>query len=374
MVNREATFVMGLARGDNAFGLDLQRGQPDAHALCELATQHQVDALCWWTQREARDQSPAGLPLPQTARDRLRAQYSYHLLRNESLLNDLEAVGASLTAKGLDALFLKGPWLMLRAYPDPGTRPVHDIDLCVREEHYTAVVAALREVAYQPSESLPSTSGAALRRAHYGRQLRFQARGRRPLELHFRLVNVGPPDDEHEWVWTTARTLSLGRCSIAVPGPEAMLLHLLLHAGQHGFTVLRLLHDIRWALQRDARILDEVILLREIRRLRCRAVAYYALLLARDLAGAKTEGMDLEALRPSWLRRSLYEWAWNVAAARRLEAPRPATEVEAPKLYLLEMGRGRDKARYMAGLIREAGGLLPFIQESRRVLIQGASE
>jgi len=34
-------------------------------------------------------------------------------------------------------------------------------------------------------------------------------------------------------------------------GAEAMLLHLLVHANQHAFTPLRLLHDIRFALTAD---------------------------------------------------------------------------------------------------------------------------
>jgi hypothetical protein len=287
---------------------------------------------------------------------RLRQAYLHHRLRNEALLQDLATLTDAFGAAGIEALVLKGPWLAYGAYPDPGTRPIGDIDLCVREWDYPRVLSTLREIGWTTSQQLPEKPITALRSAHYREQLRLGARGRRPIEIHFRLVPVGPPAADDDWVWATARELQVGRTRIRVPGPEAMLLQLLLHANQHGFALLRLLHDVRWALERDGRALDMAILLERIRSLRCSTAAFHTFELAQELAGADVSCIDLQALKPSRTRRIWFSAVWALHAARRLEPRRRRTHLEAPRLYLLEMGRARDKLRYALEVAR--GGRL----------------
>jgi len=36
------------------------------------------------------------------------------------------------------------------AYPDPGARPIGDIDLGIRERDYPGALGALREIGYEP--------------------------------------------------------------------------------------------------------------------------------------------------------------------------------------------------------------------------------
>lgn len=349
---------MALARGDLARCAAVPAASLDAERVEQLAARHEVDALCWWMSQRGRAFAWPSEGLG--ARFRLR--YLFHLLRNESLANDLGDVARALSSRGVPALFLKGPWLMASAYPSAGCRPVSDIDLCIREAHYEPAVRALRDVGYQALAELPATGERALGRAHYGAQLRFAASGRRPLELHFRLVNVGPPSRDEDWVWRTARALSVSGTEIRVPGPEAMLLHLLIHAAQHGFSNLRLFHDIRWALERDGARLDRALLFGAIASLRFGATAYGSLVLARDQAGARVDLLPLEDLRPGLARRQFDEWLWNLPAARALESYPTARRLEAPRLFLLGMGRRRDKLRYVAGIAREAGGVVPLLR------------
>ncbi|MCP4654658.1 MAG: PqqD family peptide modification chaperone [bacterium] len=347
-VTPEAELVTALAAGHGDGVRSALHARPDGGTVSNLAALHQVDALCWWMWEKilAQEGDAGSLELPPRLSERLRMAYLHHLLRNEALVNDLAVLQDALAARGIEALYFKGPWVAFAAYPDPGTRPVGDVDLGIREGEYAGAVEALRAAGWSPDEALPETSSEALRRSHYSRQLRFSAPGRRPLELHLRLINVGLPGPEERWVWETARDLPVGRRSLRVPGPEAMLLHLLLHANQHGFAVLRLLHDVRWALAYDRRVLDAAAFLRLVERLRCRAACYHALELATDLAGAVVEDSILDALRPSAARRMLFAFLWRLGAVRRLAAaPRPMA-MEAPLLYLLEMGGGRDKARF----------------------------
>jgi hypothetical protein len=347
----EARSLIALARGERP-----ENARVDWNRVCELAARHEVDALSFWAWRDLDREAVAAWQLPDSALQRLRMAFLHHSLRNESLARDLGALAEALRNHGADALFLKGPWLAFEAYPSPGTRPIGDVDLCVREQDYGPTVRALEEVGYQAAESLPGTAGAALSRAHHDGQLRFAARGRRPLELHLRMINVGPPRDDEDWVWSTARPLTVAGQTLRVPGPTAMLLHLALHANQHGFSKLRLLFDLRYALSVDRASIDTGLLIDRVETLRCRAAVYYALLLAEELAAAVVPGPLLEALRPRAPRRALYELAWNLRAVRRLDARSLPNALEAPKLYLLELGRSRDKLRYLRGIVREARG------------------
>ena len=352
----ESALVTALAAGDTAGVHRALQAQLDWDRVGELTALHQVDALCWWMSHQRIEEGNLeSSELPSSLRDRWRMAYLHHLLRNEALGNDLAVMQEALATRGITAICLKGPWMAFRAYPDPGTRPVGDIDLCIRDRDYREAVAVLEAAGWQHHGPLPATARAALRHSHYRRQLRFSTRGRRPVELHFRLINVGPPGEEEPWLWQEARDLRLGSTLLRVPAPEAMLLHLLLHANQHGFAVLRTLHDIRWALDCDRQCLDSVMLHRLITRLRCRAACYHALELAVELAGARVDATLLDALRPSALRRRIFAVAWRLGAVRRLQAPRRSMRMEAPLFFLLEMGRARDKMRFLARVLIAAG-------------------
>jgi hypothetical protein len=354
----EAALVTALARGSAEGVHSAVRAGPDWEKVETLGTLHQVNAICWWMLRNAVDAEcrfeSSELPAPFV--DLLRKSYLHHLLRNEDLLDDLTVLQKALVAHEVEALYFKGPWMALQVYPDPGMRPVNDIDLCVREEQYLAAVAALQSVGWKSHGPLPGTPTEALARNHYRKQLRFAAAGRRIIELHFRLINMGPPASEERWVWEGTRELGVGPCTLRVPGPEAMLLHLLLHANQHGFAMLRFLHDIRWFLAVHSAELDEEMLVHRIRRLRCRASCYYALLLAGELAGADVPGALLDSLRPSTARRAFFTVAWRLRSIRRLETPRRRIEIESPVFYLLEMGRTWEKAYFLGRVIAEVIG------------------
>ena len=341
-------------------------GSPDPQRLLELAHEHQVTPLAYqrWKSLGAAERRP---DIPTEVRASFRMSYLHHGLRNEVLAKHLVELGNELAERGIESLVFKGPWLAFHAYPDPGTREVDDIDLGIHERDYKGTLEVLASLGYRLGEDLPSTPEEALRRAHYGRQLRFTGWGRRPLEVHFRMVNLGPPTGEERWLWERTRTLQLADGAIRVPGAEAMLLHLLMHANQHGFAVLRLLFDVRFALERAREELDVAAFLGLVREHRLEDSAYHGLLLARELAGASVPQVLLDSLRPNPLRRARFSWLWRVSAVRRLEAPRRRNDLESPRLYLLEMGRLSDKARYLRAVVREAGGLRAFLRSSRAV-------
>jgi hypothetical protein len=370
----EADLLLALARGDAAAAERVSASWDPLHLLA-LANRHEIASLCWWmlAHHLPADQKMRSSLVPPELLHALKTAYAHHLVRNEHLLRDLHDVSRALRIHEVDWLVYKGPWLAWHAYPDPATRPIHDIDLGIHEAQYQAAVRALEDVGYRSASPLPATPHEALRRSHYGQQIRFTAPRRRALEMHFRLVNLGPPTPREDWVWQTARTVSVGGVTVRVPGPVAMMLHLILHVKQHGFAVLRLLHDLRWALNADADLLDASQLHARVRALGCTAGAYQTLELAHDLASAAVPVELMRALRPPGLRRRLFATVWRVDAARRLRKKRLPLELESPLLYLLEMGSPRDKLRYAWNVVAESGGPRRLAGKLRR-LARGSSE
>jgi hypothetical protein len=338
-VRRAAAHLLGLARGARP---DLEGG--DAEAVLQLAGAHEVAALGHVWLRGNADAPP------ELARG-FKQVYQHHTVRNEVLVRDLGAVANALAGADVDAVFFKGPWVAFAAYPEPGARPVGDIDVAIHERDYPRARDALGALGYDV-HGLPRTSTAALDRAHHGGQLRLEARGRRMVELHFRMIGAGPPARTEDWMWERRTTLELEGVALSVPGPEAMLLHLLFHANQHGFALLRLFFDVRYALEAFAAGggFDERAFLSLVSSLRFQASAYHGLLLARDLAGASVPTSTLDALRPGRVRRALFGRLWGLDRARRLDTKRGRQHVELPRLYLLEMGRLRDKVRYVTSV------------------------
>jgi hypothetical protein len=347
-VTPEGSLLLDLIRGAEP-GTERHSAAVDPERLLELVRAHQVDGLAHSLLGRAGPEAVSRVP--REAHDELRLRHAHDLVRNERLLEELGDVTCRLAARGIEALVFKGPWLAFEAYPDPGARRVDDIDLGVHERDYGGAVEVLEAAGYRLLGAPPRNGTEALRRAHYGGQLRFSCMGRRMVELHFRMINLGPPRNE-DWVRERAMSLEIPRGRVAVPGPEAMLVHLLLHANQHGYGVLRLLCDVRYGLERTAAILDRDRLVARVRCLRCSASAYHGLLLARELAGADVPADLLAALRPRALRRKLFEAVWRVPSVRRLEGHRRPRRVESPFLYLCEVGGWEDKLRYLGGIAR----------------------
>jgi hypothetical protein len=360
----EAAFVSGLARGDFDTVADAMGKPLDEHRVSQLMTDHQIGPLCYWVHTNSSSSR-----VPDALLAQARHEYLHHTVRNEHLANTIADINMALSERGVLHLYLKGPWLAFNAYPEPGTRPIGDIDLCVQPDDYRRAVATLIDVGYEPIDDVPIDPQDALRRAHLSRQLRFASRGRPQVEMHFHLINVGPVVSDERWVYDSAISVDVGPTTIRVPGPEAMVVHLLLHANQHGFAVLRLLHDIRWAIA-YYRDLDWQIVDRHVRRLRCTAATYHALLLARDVASAPAPDAVLKSWQPPLARRTLYSLAWKLAQVRRMEAARRRTETESPVFYLLEMGTWSDKWRYLKGIVQAAGDPRELMATVRRARAQ----
>src|SRR5512144_1163066 len=77
--------------------------------------------------------------VPAKVLHRLQEAYFLHAARNTIILEDLRAIIRILALQGIDAIVLKGACLAETVYDDIALRPMHDIDILIREEDLSAV-------------------------------------------------------------------------------------------------------------------------------------------------------------------------------------------------------------------------------------------
>ena len=146
------------------------------------------------------------------------------------------------TVEGIDTLVLKGPVLAQWLYPGE-VRPYGDSDLMIAPRDWGRAVASLCRLgfsdwrgpmAHPRMESFASTAF---------------LRGDANLDLHCTLAGL---DGDFESVWESFNAGSdrqvIGGAELRVPGRAALLLHIGLHAAQHGEG--KALEDLRRAIAR----------------------------------------------------------------------------------------------------------------------------
>src|SRR5205814_5284499 len=111
---------------------------------------------------------------------------------------------AILAEAGIQAMLLKGVPLALLYYPQPGLRPMADVDLLVRAGEARSALTALRDAAWRVQGELVVRRGYELSVA--------APEGEAALDVHWRLVPWLIRDGriEDPALWRDAVTFSVG--------------------------------------------------------------------------------------------------------------------------------------------------------------------
>jgi hypothetical protein len=217
--------------------LHLDRALPDAAAVARmsaedwdefsgLAKMHRLGPMLH--HRLARGEFAEAIP--RNVRNRLKAVHRRHALRNLDIYRELVAVTRILEAGGVVSIALKGAFLARFAYPEPGLRPMRDLDLLLRPEQAVAAFELLREQGYQSLfDGAPEAYFAD--RKHLPPLIGSSGIS---IELHHRLTYPASPlafeDDFVEAIWRRSLTKRLGNMPVRFFCPEDMLLYLCIHA------------------------------------------------------------------------------------------------------------------------------------------------
>ena len=261
--------------------------------LRSLSQQERATLIVWqWLQRLGTGRMPADVA-NEWRRLAMVCEFESHRL--EQCLH--EAVDALVT-RGIEVMLLKGSALAQTAYASFAERPMGDLDIMVRAERAHEAWSVLQTRGWTwpsarwPAEGYPGHQ-------HLPPLLDTRGEGLR-LEVHTDLLPAGHPFQlPSEALWRDAQTVRLHQQTARAPDPMRQLLHGSIH---FAWT-----HELRWGgwrAFRDVAILTSgahfpwepfVTLARDSH---ATTACYWALRLARSLAGVSVPPGVLRALRP----------------------------------------------------------------------------
>jgi len=190
--------------------------------------------------------------VPDKFKKAVKRDYLSTLAFNLWLLDELNKLLKNFRVKGIKAIVLKGAFLAEKVYPDPGLRPMTDLDLLVRREEMASAHTVLETGGFQAIDQ---------RRSHfpppftaYLNSLDYRRPGRTfpSIHLHWHLVNSGTPAPmftekvNMDKVWKEAVEIKMDGIDVLTLSPHHMLLHLCEHGlrVRHSLSQLILLFDI----------------------------------------------------------------------------------------------------------------------------------
>jgi hypothetical protein len=240
--------------------------------------------------------------LPSEAGRRLAAEAHAAWARGVAFAAHWAEATSVLRDAGVETITLKGMALAHTVYPEPGLRPMADVDLLVRPGDRLGAIAALGRLGYR-------TPGPDAERLGASRCFAELARDGILLDLHWDVARYlrfeGVVRVDHEGLWRRARPLVLSEGHSLALCPEDTLLHLVLHLTL-GSDFARVLWytDIDAVIRRHAAELDWNSVVHEAGRWRIRALLDWTLGVVRASFGTPLPPVLVERLAPGRLRRA----------------------------------------------------------------------
>ena len=223
--------------------------------LPTLAEQHGMAPLLYFHLKKLPDSIP--VPILRS----LRAQALRDRLFNQVRSRQVAAIAASFEQAGVTLVFVKGAALAHNLYPEPGLRPMSDLDVLVRRADINAAREIFQSLGFQsggwPHNPEKSRHLPAFHRVIDGLPI--------GIELHYALLqdSNGRPWFEMQDITTPPVSFAVNPQTSALTLPnEEMLFHLCQHTffNNNGFDPLRLMwvadivnfanrftHEIDWS-------------------------------------------------------------------------------------------------------------------------------
>jgi hypothetical protein len=260
--------------------------------------------LVAWRLREAG--------VPDEAAAGLRADLAASMLAVRAKQPAFTAVLDVLAGAGLDALVLKGVGIALLAYPDPGTRPVSDLDVLVPADQAPALDDLVaRHGGYTSYDALDPL---VRRRWRHGAEARLDGH---EVDVHWRLLVDrfdGRPDVA---LFERARPICVGGRPARTLAAEDHLVHAIAHGVRRNtLAPVRWIPDVARLVQRQP--LDWALVTEEATRRHVAGVVGRALDLVRDRYGVAVPDDARRALRRASgpTRGRLDVWSRSPKASR----------------------------------------------------------
>jgi hypothetical protein len=299
-----------------------------AHSVVPLVRQalSEVDGV----PRDVRDE----LDARGRANDQWTLQFTAELLR----------ILRRLREAGIEAVPWKGPTLGQRAYGSPTRRMFVDLDIFVRHTDIAAATAVLRDEGFNPMRPMTTRQQQVYVDHHGDLEFERQEDGRW-LELHWTVVPnyYGRPEPGGER-WERLAEVRLGREVVRTFSVEDDVEALCIHGSKHRWKRLQWIVDIAM-LARTTDSMDWDALLRRAGRHGTLRMVRLGLLLAASVAHAPIPATVLRGARRDRAATTLH-----AQVLRELFRPNDSSVAEFV-FHARMRERGRDRARYVAGLL-----------------------
>jgi hypothetical protein len=212
-----------------------------------------------------------------------------------------------LRAGGIETLVLKGAALGRLAYPDPGTRPMSDVDLLIRGSDLDRTLEWI--AAHGGTLDLPVESTSRLRRFRHSIGVAFPAGGPPNFDLHWRTQYERFDDEADESLWRSPLSISLSGVTSWTPAREHHLVHAIAHGlGPNALASVRWVADVALLARHPSFDWDEVV--RDVRRRKVGRIVAQGLRIVDEIVpgsvpGDITRGLDRGAIGrvDLWCRR-----------------------------------------------------------------------
>jgi hypothetical protein len=166
----------------------------------------------------------ADIPIPNSIKEQLQTRTMQHSHANRVRAKTLAEVLDAFQSAGIDTLVLKGAALAHLVYPQPGLRPMRDVDVLVSRSQARQAQALLAELGFNappPGDALPAKHLPNAQREAEGLPV--------SIELHHNLYANGTPTTEMEALRLRAIPFTIENVTAYTLSHEDMLEHIYQH-------------------------------------------------------------------------------------------------------------------------------------------------
>jgi hypothetical protein len=150
--------------------------------------------------------------------------YRHAWAHNQVAMRHLEQIVDSFEKQGISTMLLKGAALIVRYYPDLGTRPMADFDLLVPVPQTDAAIALLNEQGWHTDQPLKVLS--TEKRAPFHGIGFFHENKAMGCDLHWHIMHIHLSPIYDAPMWEAAVPVKVGNTQTRALCPEHQLIHL----------------------------------------------------------------------------------------------------------------------------------------------------
>jgi hypothetical protein len=219
------------------------------------------------------------IKIPESAKNGLAKRYKKHQRNQAAILKEAERISQKLEQNGLWAIALQGVSL-LPLYTTAGLRPMGDIDLLIRPDQYSHVLALLGEVGFHISHSA------------YPNNL---IKGTLWLDIHTHILNLDRIGSRRHifpkdlsGLWDRAQPLFSSSAGLLKPDPIDNFVLLSAHVLKHSYSRMIWLVDLNESLRGIVSLPGgQKALIRRIRVWKQEKIVLYGLTVLKGILGLK---------------------------------------------------------------------------------------